>query len=221
MWVLLWIWAFLLSSGGTAAQEYQQRHDAATDLYYTIERRDHLGGGSVARIPTCAATCQKQYQINTTTECTHHDIFTSDITRCVQQSCPQLQEVLDWQTYYASYVCNIEARDIATRDFVVAWALFGFATICVAGRMLARSRWLSGPGFWWDDYLVIILWVLEIEMAVCLVYIRDSYGGIDAFGVVDASHVQSMLKWVFISVPFYITGTYGAKVVWVLLYIRM
>ncbi|KAI5369311.1 hypothetical protein Slin15195_G001870 [Septoria linicola] len=87
--------------------------------------------------------------------------------------------------------------------------------------MLSRSRWLDGPGFWWDDWLVMGLWVLSIEMAVCLVYLRDSWAGRDAIGIVTPHDIEEMLMWVYISVPFYIIGTYGSKVVWVALYMRM
>lgn len=232
MWLLLWICAFLLlsSTAAAAAQQEQDinnrnhrheiRYNKTSHELHTIRQGHFLGGGSVTRIPPCAATCQKKYYINTTTECTHRDVFTSDITRCVQQTCPHLQDVLDWQTYYAFHVCNIEARDDGPPSFLVCWTLFGVASICVFARLLARSRWLEGPGFWWDDFLVIVLWVLEIEQAVCLTFVKENCGGRDAIGV-DASHVQGLLKWVFINVPFYIIGTYGSKVVWVLLYIRM
>jgi hypothetical protein len=243
MWIFRWICVFFLGGSlaapDTRSLELSRRVDDSEHHHHhhpqphhhhhrhtILPRRDQArgacgSGGTRARVVPCAAPCQERFPINTTSSCTHHDVFTAAVTRCVQQACPRLQDLLDWQTHYAYVVCELSARDVAPQDYIASWALFVFATLCVWGRFLARSRWLEGPGFWWDDWLVLALWVLEVETGARLVFLRADCAGRDALAPVDATDVRGMLKWDFISVPFYIIGTYGAKLGWILLYMRM
>lgn len=124
--------------------------------------------------------------------CTYSELFNSKLKHCVQKTCPTLEDVLQWQTHYAAS-CNLPARDQGVLEVVLAYVLFGIASLTVVGRVLSRSKWLQGPGFWWDDYLVLGLWVLSIELVVCLVFLRNNWAGRDALDFVDRNHIDQLL----------------------------
>lgn len=166
----------------------------------------------------CARTCVEQHPEPLV--CTHDALFNSRVTRCVQKTCPTLTDLLVWENQYAS-ACGLEARDEGTRELVVAYILFGFATISVVLRVLSRSRWLDGPGYWWDDWVVLAIWVLSVEMALCPIFSRINWTGRDVIGFVTIQNIEQVLLWTYISEPFYLINTFGSKLVWVLLYLRM
>ncbi|KXS99514.1 hypothetical protein AC578_4265 [Pseudocercospora eumusae] len=171
-------------------------------------------------LPACAVTCSRYLGKSDNTVCSYDKIFSSAVTHCVQRHCPTLQDVLQWQTQYAS-LCDLPARDHGLLEVGVIYALFAVATVSFVGRLLSRSRFMNGPGFWWDDCLVLVLWMMSIELVICLAIMRHNGAGRDAIGWVSKDHVEKVLLWVYASEPFYISGTYGFKLVWVLLYLRM
>ncbi|EME76840.1 uncharacterized protein MYCFIDRAFT_88924 [Pseudocercospora fijiensis CIRAD86] len=171
------------------------------------------------QLPACAVACSK-YIGKHDKICSYHKVFTSAVTRCVQKKCPTLEDVLQWQTQYAS-VCGLPPRDQGTLEISVTYALFAVATVSFAGRLLSRSKFMNGLGFWWDDLLVLVLWMMSIELVVCLAIMRHNGAGRDAIDWISRDHVERVLLWVYASEPFYIIGTYSSKLVWVLLYLRM
>ncbi|PIB02235.1 hypothetical protein CB0940_00392 [Cercospora beticola] len=218
MKAFLWICVFL---GGSSSAQRVSRDDWRGDQLGIRPRIEHNHrASSSAKAAVCTESCREQHPLNVSTQCTIDQIFTSDLTRCVQKECETLQEVLDWQTYYAS-VCHLKARDTGRIQVIFSWILFGIATLSAIGRMLARSQLLKGPGFWWDDWITLFLAVISVELAACLVYTRGGWAGRDSIGIVDPGDIEELFLWMYISVPFYIIGTYGAKIVWVLLYMRM
>ncbi|KXT18052.1 hypothetical protein AC579_4554 [Pseudocercospora musae] len=187
-----------------------------------MSRKDASGYWNIMagfQLPACAVTCSKHLG-NADTLCSYDNIFSSAVTHCVQRHCPTLQDVLQWQTQYAS-VCDLPARDQGMLEVSVTYALFAVATLSFVCRLLSRSRFMNGPGFWWDDLLVLVLWMMSIELVICLAFMRHHGAGRDAIGWVSRDHVEKVLLCVYASEPFYITGTYGFKLVWVLLYLRM
>ncbi|KAF2214763.1 hypothetical protein CERZMDRAFT_95151 [Cercospora zeae-maydis SCOH1-5] len=216
MKAFLWICVFF--GGSSIAQRLSRRSDQLGNRL----RSDHdHKRSSPAKAASCTESCQLRYPLNVSDHCTIDQVFRSDLTRCVQKDCGTLQEVFDWQTYYAS-VCRLHARDTGRVQVIISWTLFGIATLAAIGRLLARSRLLKGPGhFWWDDWAVLFLAVISVELAACLVYTRGGWAGRDAIGIVDPENIKELLLWMYVSVPFYIIGTYGVKIVWVLLYMRV
>ncbi|KAM3418704.1 hypothetical protein BST61_g4681 [Cercospora zeina] len=219
MKALLWICVFV---GGSSSAQAVNRHHWQSDQSSIRPRfdGDHKGS-SPANAASCTESCRQRYPLNVSIQCTINQVFNSDLTRCVQEDCDTLQEVLDWQTYYAS-TCGLHARDTGRVQVVISWVLFGVATLTAIGRLLARSRLLKGPGhFWWDDWAVLFLAVISAELAACLVYTRGGRAGRDAIDTVNSEHIKELLFWMYISVPFYIVATFGVKIVWVLLYMRV
>lgn len=141
--------------------------------------------------PTCAKPCEARFLTNETT-CSYHELFRSRLNRCVQKTCPTLEDVLQWQNHFAS-ACDLPARDEGVTEVVLMYVLFGVATVAAAGRLLSRSRFMNGPGFWWDDWLVVALWVLSIELVVCLVFLRRNGTGRDALDWVDRGNIDNVL----------------------------
>ncbi|EME43592.1 hypothetical protein DOTSEDRAFT_72829 [Dothistroma septosporum NZE10] len=152
--------------------------------------------------------------------CTYKAVFDSSMTKCVQTTCPTLTDLFAWETRYAQQ-CGLKARDEGVGELVIAYVLFGLSTLSLVGRLLSRSRWLDGPGYWWDDWTVMAIWVLSIEMAVCPISSRVHWTGRDAIDFVTPHDIEQVLLWTYISEPFYLIATFGSKLVWVLLYLRM
>lgn len=143
------------------------------------------------QLPACAVTCSK-YLGKADALCSYDKIFSSAVTHCVQRHCPTLEDVLQWQTQYAS-VCALPARDQGSLEVSITYALFAVATLSFVGRLLSRSRLMNGPGFWWDDLLVLVLWFMSIELVVCLAFMRHNGAGRDAIGWVSRDHVEKVL----------------------------
>ncbi|RMY20879.1 hypothetical protein D0867_03676 [Hortaea werneckii] len=55
-----------------------------------------------------------------------------------------------------SILCDAPIRDDASLTRRATWPLFGIALFSVIFRFLARSRFLEGPGFGWDDWTILI-----------------------------------------------------------------
>ncbi|KAK4621935.1 hypothetical protein CLAFUW4_07352 [Fulvia fulva] len=169
-------------------------------------------------LAACTQTCLEQYPGPLV--CTHKALFDSDITKCVQTTCPLLTDLLTWENRYAEE-CGLEARDDGARELVIAYVFFGISTLSAAARLLSRSRWLEGPGFWWDDWIMLAMWFITIEMAVCPFFSRTYWSGRDVIGFVTVHDIERVLMWTYVSEPFYLIGTFGTKLVWVFLYLRM
>ena len=37
------------------------------------------------------------------------------------------------------------------------WALFSLSMLAVALRFLARAPIMNGPGYWWDDWIMLVV----------------------------------------------------------------
>lgn len=177
--------------------------------------------------PACATACYDRVLTGTSCQaadfsansnCCSSDIH-ANLMSCVQSGCPTLKDVLLWQTYYTGE-CGIDPREEIVLQIVVSYVLFGLATLFVIGRFLSRSRYMAGPGFWWDDWAALILWVFSIEMAICLPFMQDHGAGEDVWGGATINDIHQMLMWVYICEAFYLIGTFGSKMVLILLYLR-
>lgn len=142
------------------------------------------------------------------------------VVLCIQASCPTLHDLISWQNHRAT-VCRIQPRDENVLQIGVSIFLFTLASLSVAARFLSRAKCMSGPGFWWDDWSVLFLWVLSLEICVCLPILHFYGLGRDVFGGATSHDIQILLLWFQISISFYLIDTYGTKVAIILFYLRI
>jgi hypothetical protein len=80
---------------------------------------------------------------------------------------------------------------------VLPQVFFGVATLGVAGRLLSRSKWFNGPGFWWDDWFVVFLWATSTSNVVLPIVTRGTGLGRDTMGDVTEEEVHSLLRMTY------------------------
>lgn len=150
-------------------------------------------------VPACVTTCEARFPDYNKTCSSHRYFYNAPIARCIQTTCPTLSELLDWQR---SACPNLSVRHQGVLQVSLSFVLFGIATLSVAGRLLSRSkRLMDGPGYWWDDFPVLILWSLAaVEMAVCLPFLHKHGAGKDVIADgVTLAHLQGVGQWIYIS----------------------
>lgn len=64
--------------------------------------------------------------------------------------------------------CDAPVRNRAWRSRIMCWTLFGISLLFVALRFWSRSKRLDGPGFGWDDW--VMLAVLAVLVPQTVVY---------------------------------------------------
>lgn len=128
--------------------------------------------------PDCVHTCEAQFADALNEACSsYHSFYHGHLTRCIQTTCPKLTDLLDWQNYACP---DLEPRHDGEVQVTLSFVLFALATASVIGRFLSRSPRLDGPGYWWDDWCVLLLWALAaVEMAVCLPFLHRYGAGQD------------------------------------------
>ncbi|USW55626.1 hypothetical protein Slin15195_G089450 [Septoria linicola] len=79
---------------------------------------------------------------------------------------------------------------------------------------------MGGPGFWWDDWVILFVWVASIQMVVVLALKSRDDSPWDSWALTPEQRKRTLL-WLYSSEPFYFIGTFGAKISMVLLYLRV
>jgi len=201
-------------------------------LALTITARG-LSANTQDRLSECAQTCQNKTLADfscdvdltasnpdNTTDCycSGQSPAYHGLRSCIQNACT-LEETLQWQKTRAQ-TCHIQPRDIRRTLLVTCCVLTALSSISCVGRLMSRSRYFGGPGYWWDDWVLVILWILSFEMIVDAALNHRWRAGVDVIAA-TTENIHGVLLSCFLREPFYLVGTYGAKVVFALFYLRI
>lgn len=100
--------------------------------------------------------------------------------------------------------------------------MFTLATIGLVSRFLSRLPALKGSGFSWDDWTILICWILLIPSDVILTIMADTGLGQDIWMLTDPNYqITKILYLFYVSEYTYVVSVALVKVSILLLYLRM
>ncbi|SMR48890.1 unnamed protein product [Zymoseptoria tritici ST99CH_1E4] len=175
-------------------------------------------------LPQCASRCLAttlpafECGIQEPCFCNNNDLSRT-FSACISSGCATLEDRLETQRFHAE-TCSNPLRDRSTLTRGVVWALFGLTTLFLAFRILSRSALLHGRGYSWDDFVVLLCFVMLVPLSVSLEF-EIRYGlGKDAYRS-SISQISALLHWYYFGELLYVAIVMLAKVAVVLLYLRI
>lgn len=130
-----------------------QSAEATADTSPLTNTASRLRASTEQQLPSCAQTCLErilpQQDCTVDSSCYCEDKLAASLEKCVASLC-ELPDYLAGQKSYA-VTCDRPIRNKGPATRILNWAMFGVATIFIAGRFLGRQRSLGGSGYGWDD----------------------------------------------------------------------
>lgn len=100
--------------------------------------------------------------------------------------------------------------------------MFTLATIGLISRFVSRLPALKGSGFGWDDWTILLCWILLIPSDVILNVMADTGLGQDIWMLSDPNYqITKVLYLFYVSEYTYVLSVALVKISIILLYLRM
>ncbi|KXS97215.1 hypothetical protein AC578_846 [Pseudocercospora eumusae] len=174
-------------------------------------------------LPSCVQGCINTLQTCQTTDACFCDesSVTSPYTSCLQTQCTTSEDRIAGQRFHSESCSDEQATRNGEPYLIgVTWAYFGLTVIFVTLRLVSRWPGVNGSGYDWDDYVIILAFVLLIPLDVSLDQEARLGLGQDMW-FNSTSSISRILHWFYASEILYICVVMLAKVAIVLLYLRI
>ncbi|KAI5361336.1 putative extracellular membrane protein, CFEM [Septoria linicola] len=123
---------------------------------------------------------------------------------------------------FSAINCKEPIRDQGWLTRNVSWAMFALATFGTFARVFSRMRRFGGTGFGWDDYTILLGWLILIPSDAILDVMVTEGLGQDIWMLPDPNYqISEILKLFYVSEWTYIIELTVTKVSILLLYLRM
>ncbi|CAL3969420.1 unnamed protein product [Diplocarpon coronariae] len=179
--------------------------------------------GSLAEItlPDCAISCLDSALQNS--RCAPTDLgcicsdatFTAQVGLCAETSCT-VKEALVTQNYTISS-CHVPNRDKSDR-FTAAIVLYSVSVFALLLRFVSKST--SGHNFWYDDAVVLLLFLLSTAVTANSLFLVHLGLGSDIW-TVSFDNITQILKIFWISEIVYFIAISLLKISFLLFFLRI
>ncbi|KAI5363148.1 Putative extracellular membrane protein, CFEM [Septoria linicola] len=205
----------LLSGWLASATIARQQHNT-TDLINILDKRQAPGQCTL----NCFSEVLPRFDCPDLLKCICADEAVADALRqCVTASGCSIEEALQGQKVQAE-TCGFPKRNRVMLLTIVQTALFSLAATCAALRVLARGRHFGGAGCGWDDAMLFATCLPMLGLTV-VGYMEQIAGlGRDIWEL-EFGQIENVLKLFYIGNTFYSPVVFGAKIAFVLLYLRI
>ncbi|KAF3024103.1 hypothetical protein G7054_g13495 [Neopestalotiopsis clavispora] len=202
----LWLWVLALAVVLVAA-EVQPRSGSLLTVLTSLEDE----------IPTCAFTCFSTHA--STRNCsTVEEFITSDVTTCLNSACTTHEYLAAEKLITAT--CGTEVRNTQASIRAIAWTLWAFATFFLSGRLLARTAFFGGMSLGWDDWAIVLSWVVLTAVTIGAELMVVFGLGLDMW-TLDDLHINIVLILFYVAEFAYVIESTITKVSILLLYLRI
>lgn len=178
---------------------------------------------AVSGLSTCALQCADnllaQYDCRPSQSCFCDNADVRDAwTECLQTGC-SYSDQLEASRYRAD-TCDAPQRDRSQLVSIVAYVLFGIATVCLLARLTSRLPLLGGAGYGWDDFMALLCLAPLTGLTVAIYY-SVKHGEGKEIWTRNVDDVVNFHKWFYIASVLYVFVVFGTKISLVLLYLRV
>ncbi|KAF2172692.1 hypothetical protein M409DRAFT_16653 [Zasmidium cellare ATCC 36951] len=121
--------------------------------------------------------------------------YTNAVTACLTANCTVVDSLEARR--YSAITCGEPVRDHSELTKRVSWTMFTLATIGLISRFLSRLPALNGSGFGWDDWTILLCWILLIPSDGILTSMADTGLGQDIWILSDPNHQITKILYLF------------------------
>ncbi|KAH8674339.1 hypothetical protein BX600DRAFT_457448 [Xylariales sp. PMI_506] len=205
---LLWLIPCLLPAVTcTAAGEVQIRTSQLATVLAVV--KDDL--------PQCAYECFSTEASPTSCDFVY-EFITSNVTSCLNDNCTT-HELLAAEQILTT-TCQTEARNIQSSIRGIAWTLWAVAATFLAGRLFARSSFVTGMRLGFDDWAILLSFVILTAVTIGAELMVVFGLGKDMW-TLDDTHIDIVLILFYIAEFAYVVESTITKVSILLLYLRI
>ncbi|CAK1358901.1 hypothetical protein CB0940_02161 [Cercospora beticola] len=199
----------------------------ADTLDFELAKRESVAYPPLPTLSTCAQACltealpASKCKSSTDQICLcASEAYADAAGECLARSCSVVQGLQTRK--YLAITCKEPIRDQGPLTRSVSWVMFALATFGTLARCLSRMRALGGTGYGWDDWTIILGWLVLIPVNGLLHIMVDEGLGQDIWMLRHPNYqISKILKFFYISEWLYVLEVNTIKISILLLYLRM